>query len=49
MGLTKETKKKTDDSEEQEAEKEPTSETTEPVTIEPVEGRRDGNGALIVN
>lgn len=31
-----------------EAEKEPTPETTEAAVIEPVEGRRDGNGALII-
>lgn len=43
------TKKKEEDVDQEAAEKEPTPESTEPVTIEPVEGRRDGNGALIVN
>lgn len=28
---------------------EPTTESTEPHDIQPVAGRRDGNGALIVN
>lgn len=51
MPTAKRTTKKVADAEavEDTGEKEPTTETTEAAVIEPVEARRDGNGALIIH